>query len=108
MPRFVVVLGDIRAAIPAFDRLAIFATHLIQLNRRRKAVADPVVFGATPDMTELGTRDNIQNQFDAGQTSSRNAPVQVALIEVNRLFAKARTNDPIRRAFAELASGAQS
>jgi len=88
MPRFVVVLGDIRAAIPAFDRLAIFATHLIQLNRRRKAVADPVVFGATPDMTSLGAQE-ILDRADAGQKSSRNAPVQVAPIEINRLFAKA-------------------
>lgn len=99
MPRFVVVLGDIRAAIPAFDRLATFASHLILQMRRREAVADPVAFGATPDMTELGTR-NIQNQFDAGQTSSRNAPVQVAPIEVNRLFAKAWTNDPTKRALS--------
>jgi len=85
MPRFVVVLGDIRAAIPAFDRLATFASHLILQMRRREAVADPVAFGATPDMTELGTR-NIQNQFDAGQKSSFDAPVQVAPIEINRLF----------------------
>lgn len=107
MPRFVVVLGDIRTAIPAFDRQAIFAMHLIQHNRRRKAVADPVVFGATSDMTSLGAQE-ILDRADAGQKSSRNAPVQVAPIEINRLFAKARTNDPARRAFVELASGARS
>jgi hypothetical protein len=56
MPRFVVVLCDIRAAIPASDRLATFAMHLIHHNRRREAVADPVAFGATPDMTRLGTQ----------------------------------------------------
>ena len=55
MPRFVVVLGDIRMASPAFDRLAIFAMHLIHHNRRHDAVAYPVAFGATPDMTESGT-----------------------------------------------------
>lgn len=81
--------------------------HLIHHNRRHDAVAYPVAFGATPDMTESGMQE-ILDQSDAGQTSGRNALVQVALIEVNRLFAKARTNDPIRRAFAELASGAQS
>lgn len=88
MPRFVAVLGDGQAAIPAFDRLATFASHLILQMRRREAVADPVAFGATPDMTELGTRD-IHNQFDAGPKLSRDAPMQVAPIELNRLFAKA-------------------
>ena len=107
MPRFVADLGDIRAAIPAFDRLATFAMHLIHHNRRREAVAYLVAFGATPDMTSLGAQE-ILNRADAGQKSSRNAPVQVAPIEINRLFAKDRTNDPTRHAFAELASGAQS
>jgi hypothetical protein len=88
MPRFVVVLGDIRAAIPAFDRLATFASHLILQMPRREAVADPVAFGATPDMTSLGAQE-ILDRADAGQKSSRNAPVQVAPIEINRLFAKA-------------------
>lgn len=104
MPRFVAVLGDGQAAIPAFDRLATFASHRILQMRRREAVADPVAFGATPDVTESGTPE-ILDQLDAGQTFSRNALMQVALIEVNRLFAKARTNDPARRASVELARG---
>jgi hypothetical protein len=111
MPRFVADLGDIRAAIPAFDRLAIFATHLIQHNRRREAVAYLVAylvaFGAKPDMTSLGAQE-ILDQADAGQKSSRNAPVQGAPIEINRLFAKAWTNDPTKRAFVELVRGARS
>jgi len=107
MPRFVADLGDIRMAIPAFDRQAIFAMHLIHHNRRREAVAYLVAFGAKPDMTSLGAQE-ILDQADAGQKSSRNAPVQGAPIEINRLFAKAWTNDPTKRAFVELVRGARS
>jgi hypothetical protein len=70
MPRFIAVLGDIRTAIPASGCLATFAMYLILQMRRREAVADPVAFGATPDMTELGTRE-ILDRADAGQASSR-------------------------------------
>lgn len=107
MPRFIAVLGDIRTAIPASGCLATFAIYLIHHNRRHDAVAYPVAFGATPDMTESGMQE-ILDQSDAGQTSGRNTLVQVALIEVNRLFAQARTNDPAKRAFVELVRGARS